>query len=397
MKPALRGLLPRPTARLRLTALYGALFLVAGIVLLVVTYLLVARALPGRSILGPGSHEYRGEDGVIRLDLDSAFVGTLDAEAERQRAVALHELVVQSGIALAATTVVAGVLGWLMAGRVLRPLRGIADAVHRMSADNLHERVARHRRDDEFADLTETVNAMLARLQAGFHAQRRFAANASHELRTPLTVQRSAVEVALADPAPTIESLRRMALRVQASTRQQERLIDSLLTLSTARHTIAEPVPVDLAEATRAALGSLPDSPEVRVASDLGPAWTSGDPDLLERLAANLAENAIRHNHPGGWARVRTFGTPGAAVLEVSNSGPRISPGATPLLFEPFRRQPHSPAATPGFGLGLAIVAAIIDSHRGSLSAEPLTGGGLRIRAELPSSATGRGRQERPP
>lgn len=363
MTPPLRKLLPRPTARLRLTALYGALFLLAGTVLLVVTYLLVARALPGRSILG-----------------------TLDAEAERQRAAALHELVVQSGIALAATTVVAAALGWLMAGRVLRPLRGIADAVHRMSADNLHERVAPHRPDDEFADLTETFNAMLARLQAGFDAQRRFAANASHELRTPLTVQRSAVEVALADPAPTIESLHRMALRVQASTLQQERLIDGLLTLSTARNTIGEPIQVDLAEATRAALESLPDSPDIHVTDDLGPAWTSGDPDLLERLAANLVENAIRHNHPGGWARVRTFGAPVAAVLEVSNSGPRISLGATPLLFEPFRRQPHSPDATPGFGLGLSIVAAIVESHGGSLSAEPLTGGGLRVRAELPGS-----------
>jgi signal transduction histidine kinase len=346
-------MLPRPSARLRLTAIYGALFLVAGIVLLVITYLLVARALPGRSTLGPGPHEFRGEDGVIRLNLDSTFVGALDEEAERQRAAALHELVVQSGIALAVTAVVAGALGWVMAGR--RP-------------------------NDEFADLTETFNTMLARLQAGFEAQRRFAANASHELRTPLTIQRSAVEVALADPEPTVESLRRMALRVHASTLRQERLIDGLLALSTAQHTVENPVPVDLAEATGTALDSLSGN-DIRVTDELAPAWTTGDPDLLARLAANLVDNAVRHNRPGGWVRVRTAVEAGAAVLEVANTGPRISARAAPLLFEPFRKQ----SSSAGFGLGLSIVASIVESHGGSLSATALDGGGLRIRVELPS------------
>lgn len=214
---------------------------------------------------------------------------------------------------------------------------------------------------------------------AGLDAQRRFAANVSHELRTPLTVQRAAVEVALADPEPTVESLRRMALRVHASTLRQERLIDGLLALSTVRHTVEEPVPVDLAEVARAAVDSV-SGKDIHVVDDLAPAWAAGDPDLLARLAANLVDNAVRHNRPGGWARVRTAVEAGAAMIEVANSGSAISAGAAPFLFEPFRRR----SAKAGFGLGLSIVESIVASHRGSLSAQALDGGGLRIRVELP-------------
>ncbi|MCM2387977.1 sensor histidine kinase [Streptomyces albipurpureus] len=392
--------------RLRLTALYSGLFLLAGGALLTITYLLVARALPQRSLLGGGPVEYGG----LRLELPESFRQTLDQEATEQRSAALGELLAQSAVALTLTTVIAVVLGWLMAGRVLRPLRQVIDAAHGLSPDNLHERIELHRPDDEFRELADTMNAMLARLDAGFAFQRRFAATASHELRTPLTVQRSAVEVALADPNPSVESLRRMATKVIKATERHERLIDSLLLLARSQEGIVQPAAVDLATVAAAVIDDIgPDGEGVRITRELRPGRTLGDQPLLERLAANLVENAVTNNVPGGWVHIRTGTHQGYAMLEVTNSGPYVPPAVVGTLFEPFRRHEENrpgPVRTPagqasavpmrsdrkstkGVGLGLAIVSAITSTHRGWINARSRADGGLQISVGLPTHPTG--------
>lgn len=392
--------------RLRLTALYSGLFLLAGGALLTITYFLVARALPQRSLLGDGPVEYGG----VRLELPESFRRTLDQEATEQRSAALGELLVQSVVALTLTAVIAVVLGWLMAGRVLRPLRQVIDAAHRLSPDNLHERIELVRPDDEFRELADTMNAMLARLDAGFAFQRRFAATASHELRTPLTVQRSAAEVALADPHPTVESLRRMAVKVIKATERHERLIDSLLLLARSQEGIVQPAPIDLATVAALVLDDTGLEGEgVRITRELRSGRTLGDQPLLERLVANLVENALINNVPGGWAHIRTGTHQGYAMLEVTNSGPFVPPEVVGTLFEPFRRHEESRPgplrtaaggasalpvradrkSTQGVGLGLAIVSAITSTHRGWINAQSRVDGGLRISVGLPAHPTG--------
>lgn len=383
------------TLRLRLTALYSALFLLAGCALLAITYLLVARALPEQSLLSRGPVDYSGAGGPLRLELPPAFRETLDEEATRQRSTALHQLLVQSALGLALTAVISVLLGWLMAGRVLRPLRHVTDAAHRLSPDNLHERVELDRPDDEFKELAETINAMLARLEAGFAFQRRFAATASHELRTPLTVQRSAAEVALADPEPSVASLRRMAGKILKATERQESIIDSLLVLARSQEGIVHPAAVDLAQVAGTAIDDVTsdgDSNGVSVTRDLLPVLALGDQPLLERLVANLVDNAVKHNVPGGWTRVRTVASHGHAVLEVVNSGPYVPPSVVASLFEPFRRHGDSRSGPrKGVGLGLAIVAAITSTHRGWINAQSRADGGLQISVGLPVPPPGTG------
>ncbi|MEO3805106.1 ATP-binding protein [Nonomuraea sp. B1E8] len=376
--------IPRLTLRFRLAAAYCGLFLLTGGVLLTITYLLVQRSLPRESLLESGVGEYRGEGTHILLELPQPLRDVLNQEAAQQRSAALQQLLTQSGLALGIMVVVAVALGWLMAGRVLRPLRHVIAAAHRLSTENLHERIRPHRPDDEFKDLTETLNGMLDRLEAGFEAQRRFAATASHELRTPLTVQRSAVEVALADPRPSVESLRRMALKVQAATERHERLIDSLLVLARGQARLDRWQPADLADLARSAIAAV-SAHGVRITGDLRPAPVLGDAALLERLVMNIVGNAVRHNVPAGWAHVRTAADGCHTVLDVANSGPPVPADVVASLFQAFRRHDR-PGAEEGFGLGLSIVAAVTRSHGGTLSVAPRDEGGLRMIVRLPGS-----------
>ena len=314
-----------------------------------------------------------------------AQVGKCLAE---QQSAELNRLLVESGVALAIMTVASVGLGWLVAGRVLRPLRAITGAARSISASSLHSRLALTGPDDELKELGDTFDALLARLEAAFSAQRQFAANASHELRTPLARQRTVIEVALADPQPTVPALQAACGRVLAAGEQQERLIEALLTLSRSQRGLDRLEPVNLAAITVGVVGAQQAgaaSRQVTVEASIGPAMTVGDPRLAERLVTNLLDNAIRYNDPGGWVRVRTGSTDGLATLWITNSGPVIPPAEIARLFGPFQRlqagrtSGGSGSIAPGSGLGLSIVNAIASAHQGWLWAEPRSEGGLDI------------------
>jgi signal transduction histidine kinase len=366
---------PPATLRWRLTALYGALFLAAGAALLTITYLLVSRQLHGGVEPPEPSPPFAGSS-VLR-----------DALAQ-QRDDTLHQLIVQSAVALGLMAVIAGGLGWIVAGRALRPLRDITATAQRLSTRNLDERIDLRGPHGELKELADTFDAMLSRLGDAFEAQRRFVANASHELRTPLTVQRAAIDVALADPHPTVDSLTTMALRVRAATERHEHLIASLLLLARGQGGIARYDDVDLAAAVEAALAAVRDDAGargVRVAAGLRPATLLGDRTLLERLAGNLLDNAVRYNVPDGWLTVDTGDTGDGVVLRVTNSGPVVPPDRVDELFQPFRRLAPDRSGT-RHGLGLSIVASIAAAHHGTCAAEARPDGGLDITVTLPAS-----------
>ncbi|MEU0598903.1 HAMP domain-containing sensor histidine kinase [Streptomyces sp. NPDC006393] len=372
----------RWTVRLRLTLLYGALFLVSGAALLIITYVLVAGSgtpqLFVSSRIGSNVLFQRLDPEVVRR-----FMGNRAAE---QRQAMLGQLLTQSAIALGLMSAVSVALGWLMAGRALRPVRTMADKARRISERNLHERLAVPGPDDELKDLGDTIDDLLSRLGAAFGAQKRFAANASHELRTPLTLQRAMIEVALADPAADAESLRRVCERVLAAGEHQERLIEALLMLARSERGLDRREPVDLVRAAGNVLGDGgPEEPRVEVC--LAPAATSGDPRLVERLAANLVGNARRHNLPGGWVRVSTGTVRGRPFLRVVNSGPEIPPDRIDALFEPFRRLESRTGSPQGHGLGLSIVSAVAAVHDADLTAEPGPEGGLDITVAFPRAS----------
>jgi signal transduction histidine kinase len=373
--------LPRRTIRLRLTMLYGVLFLVSGAALLALTNLLVATNLPMQLRVLSGS--------AVPGQLPPS-VSSLQAQAGQQRGVALGDLLVQSGVALAVMTVLSIGLGWVVAGRVLRPLRTITAAAQHTSASNLHERLALTGPDDELKELADTFDAFLARLEGAFDAQRQFVANASHELRTPLARQRTLIEVALADPQSSVASLQAACGRALAASEQQERLIDALLTLAHTQRGLRARVPIDVGRVTRDVVEARRDDADragLTVQADLGPAPSSGDPRLAERLAANLVGNAIQHNVPGGWVRASTRVTADRAVLTVANSGPDVPPAQVGRLFEPFQRLGEDRVAGPGgSGLGLSIVKAVAAAHDAWVHARALPGGGLEVRVHFPAA-----------
>jgi signal transduction histidine kinase len=357
---------PGWSIRLRLTLFYTALFLGSGIALLALTYALVA-------------HRYHG--GLFTTTRHNALARVPGKPEALQTVsnVGLGGLVVESSIALAVMAGVCLWLGWVVAGRVLRPVRTIADAVRAMSAADLGRRLALEGPNDELRRLGETFDELLDRLEAAFESQRRFIAHASHELRTPLTVQRALVQVALADPDTGNAALRELGGAVLAAGDRQERLIDALLTLSRGHAGLERKERVDLAALARDALDEL-DQDEIAIEADLEPARTSGDPELLERLVANLVSNAVRHNHAGGRVRVTTAEAGGAATLTVTNTGAVVEPGQLRRLFEPFQRLGAHPAGPDsGLGLGLPIVDAIAAAHGAALAARPNAEGGLHV------------------
>ena len=383
---------PRRTIRLRLTLLYGGLFLLSGIALLVLTYLLVAANFP---LIGQSHHANPGAGPGAHGAVSGQVSAGLAAQAQviQQRAAALHELQIQSGIALAVMTVLSIGLGWLVAGRVLRPLRTITATAQHISASNLHERLAMTGPDDELKELGDTFDALLGRLEGAFDAQRQFVANASHELRTPLARQRTLIEVALADREPTMASLQLACERALVASAQQEQLIDALLTLARSQRGLSQRGRVDLAAITGTVLRSRqPDAQhrQIVLRTSLGPAPALGDEQLAERLVSNLVSNAIVHNVPGGWVEVSTGMRGGQAVLSVANSGPLIPAAELNRLFEPFQRLGASRTGNrDGLGLGLSIVQAIAKAHDAVLAARPLASGGLAIEVRFPAAPAG--------
>jgi signal transduction histidine kinase len=402
-KAAARLWLPLRTLRFRLTALYSVLFLVTGAGLLAITYGLVDGstaislfaegkdgteiAVKAPSAQPPSAHGARLSDGVSSARL-SQLARQLDAQAAAQHARDLHQLLIQSGIALAVMAAVALGLGWLIAGRVLRPLRAMQSATRQITERNLHERLALPGRGDEVKDLADTIDGLLGRLETAFEAQRRFVASASHELRTPLTLNRALLEVALADPDADADDLRAACEELLAAGEQQERLIDALLTLASSERGLDRRDLFDLAAVTRRALALHCVAAEhcgLQLAVTFGHAAVRGDPDLTERMAANLIDNAIRYNLPGGRVEVRTETRYDHAVLIVANTGPPVPADQVERLFQPFQRLTVDRAGHPdGHGLGLSIVHAIAAAHDAKLETQLRPDGGLIIEAHFP-------------
>jgi signal transduction histidine kinase len=398
----LRDRLPKRTVRLRLTALYGALFLTSGAGLLAINYVLVRRRYTNDFFIttagDAGGIVSVQVTGAAKLtppptNTPGALVGKqeLTAHAHSQSVAALHQLLLQSGIALAIMAVVSIWLGWLIAGRALRPLRTITNAARDISANNLHRRLALEGPDDEVKQLANTFDSLLGRLEASFDAQRQFVANASHELRTPLTLERTLVEVALADPDATIDTLRATCERVLGVGEQQERLIEALLTLSRSQRGLDRREPFDLAVIAAEILetrGPEATSRGLFVDTALNPAPASGDQRLGERLVANLVDNAARHNIPRGRIDVATTTKAGRAVLTVMNTGPVVSPDDLDRLAQPFQRlDAERNGDQDGLGLGLSIVHAIAAAHGATIATRARPNGGLEIEVTFPQAA----------
>ena len=380
--------LPRPTARLRLTILYGTLFLVCAAALACTTYLLVANvAKPELPLLGhksgvvPGTH--------IRRAQSSNEAATFD----------LEELLVDSGIALGIVSVAAFALAWLAAGRILRPLATITATAQRVSAASLHERLRLPGPDDELKQLGDTLDGLFDRLEASFEAQRHFVANASHELRTPISRERAILQVALDDPDTPAGEWRRTSREVLASNAEQERLIEALLTLASSEGGLEHREPVDLSAVTEEVLlAPRPGTGRLGLHVEVitRPAFLHGDAVLTGRLVANLIDNAVRHNIPDGCVRITTGTSRGHAILSVSSTGPVIPPDQVDRLFQPFQRL-HSRRGHNSHGLGLSIVRAIATAHGATITAQAPPGGGLAVTVTFPAPSAPRTATVKPP
>jgi len=292
-------------------------------------------------------------------------------------------------------------LGWLLAGRVLRPLRTITDTTRNISEHDLHQRLALPGPRDELTELGDTIDGLLGRLERAFDSQRRFVANASHELRTPLTVDRAMLQVALADPNITLDSLRAACGEVLEAGREQERLIDALLTLARSQRGLDRKDPVDLAAVTSEVLHAHEPSAAcggLHVDASLGEATVPGDARLLYQLVSNLVDNAIRHNINGGRVQVTLATSTTEATLTVTNTGPPIAPDQVSRLLQPFQRGTPDRTASPnGLGLGLSIITDIAEAHGASLDVRSRPEGGLNITVSFPADPTLRSQDERQP
>ena len=402
---------PQTTVRWRLTLLYGGMFLVCGAALLALTYELVSHGITGgegielhRAAGGGGSPSGSGPirlppptltiptvpPGVLRILQSSAgqeFLRLFEAE---QQVSELRRLEIESGVALAIMAVISAGLGWVVAGRVLRPLRTITTATQRISEQNLHERLAIGGPPDELRRLADTIDGLLARLEAAFEAQRRFVANASHELRTPLTTMRTALDVALAKPQLSSQPpVKALDASLREDLDQADRLLESFLVLARAeRGALGEETSVSLALVVGDALASRGEgiaAKQIELQRTLAPACVAGSATLLARMVDNLVDNAVRHNLPGGLINVTCESDRDTARLVVESAGPVLNEMAVAQLAEPFRRLgPERTGSENGHGLGLSIVAAIVAAHGGELRLYAREQGGLGAEVTLP-------------
>ena len=375
--------------RTRLTVLYaGALFL-AGAILIALIYFYIEQSLdhrPGAALQATirDFAEQRGGRSFPRLE---NLLTTVTTQAENQRQAIMHGMLCWSLAVLVMVSVLACGVGWLLAGRALRPLQEVTATARRVAGRSLHERIALQGPQDEIRELADTFDAMLERLDRAFDSQHRFVANASHELRTPLTINRTLIEVALDDP-DTPDSTRRLGETLLAVNRRQERLIDGLLVLASGDQQLRTSELVDLAEIARRAISAAEraaHSAGVSMRINLDPCAVRGDPALLERLTGNLVDNAIRYNtDDGGWVWVRVTARDGPARLTVENSGPVVAPAEVDGLFEPFRRLTRTATTAGGTGLGLSIVRSVANAHGGQVHASSRPDGGLIVEVTLP-------------
>jgi signal transduction histidine kinase len=378
---------PGRTIRLRLTALYTSVYLVTGAALLTIGYLLVRSNLRShhslrRALERHGLHPMVGGSLGFPAGSPEAQV----AHVVQQQIVngALDRLLLEYIVALLAMTAVAVFTGWLLAGRALAPLREITATARRVSGENLGERIALTGPADELRELADTFDGMLVRLDGAFASQRHFVANASHELRTPLAIMRTEVDVALADPDAANDDLRAMGEAILETVDRCERLIASLLLLARSQATTGHEERVDVAVIVGDCVTDLRAravEAQIDIRTDLRAAWVDADPGLLERLIANLLDNGIHHNVPGGDLAVSTEVHAGRVRLTVVNGGPRIEPADLEELAEPFRRLTRTGS---GFGLGLSIVRSVAEAHGGTVTLNAPEAGGLVVCVDLP-------------
>jgi hypothetical protein len=380
--------MPARTIRLRLTALYASVFFITGAGLLTLGYLLVSdtlhrrplqQALIRRGLATATSDEF----GFAPNSAGARLIGALRRQID---ASTLHTLLWEYIAALCVVTAIAAIAGWLLAGRALAPLRAISATARRVSSENLGERIALAGPLDELRELADTFDEMLGRLDGAFASQRRFVANASHELRTPLSIIRAEVDVSLSDPTADVDDLRAMGARVGDAIDRCERLLAGLLLLARSEATAGSREPVDIAAIAADCLTDLrglAQRAQIRLEDDLEPAWTLADPSLIERMVANLLENALHHNVAGGYVSVLTRSEGSRSVLVIGNGGARIAPEEVAELTQPFRRLDRT---VPGFGLGLSIVRAVAEAYRGTLALSAPETGGLQARVELPTA-----------
>ena len=373
----------RQSLRLRLTLLSTALLALFGALLLALSYLVVGRVVAALPQFPPGT--FVEVDGQL---VDASAAAAAIAGQGRQT------VLVVGLIAFPIQVLAGAMLSWLLIGRTLRPLFTLTRTARVLSESSLDRRIRLPGPRDEVADLSDTFDEMLDRLQAAFDAERRFVANASHELRTPLSVIRTEVEVTLADPAADTAQLREMGAVVLEATEGANRLLTSLLVLArTQARGVSELQEVDLADLVAPTLqvneAAIAER-DLSVTVSAGPAPVSGDPALLGRLIGNLVENAVRHNVSGGWMTVTTGRADedgrGDSILEIASSGPVIDAATVSELFEPFRQGQRPRTGQRGTGLGLSIVRAVVAAHHGMVDAAPVPDGGLRVRVRLPST-----------
>jgi len=375
----------RPTLRLRLTLLNGILLVGAGAILVLLAWLLVGDALSPAQELRSGTE-------VVLANGKHMDAAVWQADLVHR---ASQELLVKGLIALLAIGVIGIAGAYAVAGRALRPLHNVTATARRLGEETLDQRIRYSGADDEVAELARTFDAMLDRLAGAFEAQKRFVANASHELRTPLAVMRTEIDVTLSDDEADVAEFRRMARVVRNASERANGLVDALLVLARSEaqsgRRLVRKVPADLATSVYNALSAVKVEAErlkLEVTTDLEPAPVVGDPSLLDRLAGNLIENAIRYNHLLGKLWLRTDTVDGQARLVVGNTGYEVEPGDVPGLFEPFRRGGWERTGQRGSGLGLSIVRAVCDAHGGTVSAVAQNGGGLEVTVSLPGAHT---------
>ena len=379
----------RPTIRIRLTVLYGGMFLIAGVVLLWIIYLLAAQAIHKGTEL-PFQIVTINVQGSSceQLRTNSDTIPAINTCMQHQRDLALSTLLKRSLLALIGLAVVAFAFGYVMAGRVLAPLGDITRTARGVAGSDLKRRIELDGPDDELKELADTFDEMLDRLERAFDAQRRFVANASHELRTPLAINRTLLEVQLSDPDASAD-LQQLGRTLLATNERSEQLVEGLLLLARSENEIMERKPVDLAEVASQALEQTRSEAlgkGVELRGTLSPAVVQGNGVLLERIALNLVQNAVRYNVPeGGWVEVGTSADHGNALLVVANTGPVVPAYEVDIMFEPFRRlRTERTRSDKGVGLGLSIARSVARAHGGVISAEPREGGGLVMRVAIP-------------
>ena len=387
----------RPTIRIRLTLLYGGMFLIAGILLLSIIYLLAAQALntgnePLFKIVSVSGQAIKVTSdncpAVSANDIPlSVFNAAISHCTDQQRQAALDNLLSRSLLALLGLAVIAFAFGYAMAGRVLSPLGRITRTARAVAGSDLSRRIELDGPDDELKELADTFDEMLERLQRAFTAQQRFVGNASHELRTPLAINRTLLEVHLSDPGAPME-LQQLGKTLLATNERSEQLVEGLLLLARSDNQIVERKPVDLAEVASQAVDQVHAEAEAKgvlIRGKRAPVVVQGNGVLLERIALNLVQNAVRYNVPeDGWVEVTTEAQHGQAVLVVSNTGPVVPAYEIDNLFEPFRRlRTERTGSDKGVGLGLSIARSVARAHGGHISAQPREGGGLVMRVAL--------------